>query len=84
MRKQHNPERHDAETPEWTEVMVRSAKRFPELPSGLQRKLRGRPVVGEVKAAISLRLPQSTLARWKATGPGWQTRMVQLLAKRVP
>ena len=43
---------------------------------------RGRPVDGEPKAAISLRLPVSVLERWKATGPGWQTRMVDVLAKR--
>lgn len=42
---------------------------------------RGRPVVGEPKAAISLRLPLSVLEHWKATGPGWQTRMVELLAR---
>lgn len=42
---------------------------------------RGRPVVGEPKAAISLRLPISVLEHWKATGPGWQTRMVELLAR---
>ncbi|MFX1716191.1 BrnA antitoxin family protein [Paraburkholderia sp. A1RO-5L] len=45
---------------------------------------RGRPVVGEPKAAISLRLPVSVLEHWKATGPGWQTRMAELLAKRAP
>ena len=28
---------------------------------------------------ISLRLPPDTLARWKATGPGWQTRMAEAL-----
>ena len=44
----------------------------------LARK-RGRPVQGEPKTAISLRLPDSVLARWKATGPGWQTRMAALL-----
>ncbi|WP_249206192.1 BrnA antitoxin family protein [Burkholderia cenocepacia] len=42
---------------------------------------RGRPVVGEPKAAISLRLPVSVLDRWKATGPGWQTRMAEVLSK---
>ncbi|PYE22854.1 BrnA antitoxin of type II toxin-antitoxin system [Paraburkholderia silvatlantica] len=42
---------------------------------------RGRPVVGEPKAAISLRLPVSVLEHWKATGPGWQTRMIELLAR---
>ena len=41
---------------------------------------RGRPVQGERKEAISLRLPVSVLARWKATGPGWQTRMAQRLS----
>ncbi|MGN6788386.1 MAG: BrnA antitoxin family protein [Rhodanobacteraceae bacterium] len=41
---------------------------------------RGRPVVGEPKEAISLRMPHSVLERWKATGPGWQTRMVERLS----
>lgn len=41
---------------------------------------RGRPVAGEAKLAISLRVPKSVLARWKATGPGWQTRMVERLS----
>jgi uncharacterized protein (DUF4415 family) len=30
---------------------------------------------------ISLRLPAEVVARWKATGPGWQTRMAERLAK---
>ena len=46
----------------------------------IERK-RGRPVQGESKTAISLRLPDSVLARWKATGPGWQTRMAVALAE---
>ena len=29
---------------------------------------------------IALRIPPDVLARWKATGPGWQTRMVQRLS----
>ena len=41
---------------------------------------RGRPVVGEEKTAISLRIPKSVVERWKATGPGWQTRMVKRLS----
>lgn len=45
----------------------------------LSRK-RGRPVEGERKQAISLRVPESVLRRWKATGPGWQTRMVERLS----
>jgi len=45
---------------------------------------RGRPVQGEAKQAISLRLPVSVLARWKASGPGWQTRMTQFLTQSAP
>lgn len=45
---------------------------------------RGRPVVGEAKTAVSLRIPNSILARWKATGPGWQTRMAHALDKALP
>ncbi|MGH8563393.1 MAG: BrnA antitoxin family protein [Gammaproteobacteria bacterium] len=30
---------------------------------------------------ISLRLPEDVIARWKATGPGWHTRMAERLSK---
>ena len=36
------------------------------------------------KALVSLRIPQDTLASWKASGPGWQTRMADVLAKGAP
>jgi len=42
---------------------------------------RGRPKSPDAKVAISLRLSRETLARWKATGPGWQTRMADILGK---
>ncbi|OJU91290.1 MAG: hypothetical protein BGO13_14700 [Burkholderiales bacterium 66-5] len=44
----------------------------------IERK-RGRPVQGEPKTAISLRVPDSVLAAFKATGPGWQSRMTDAL-----
>ena len=46
-------------------------------------KPRGRPKSPDSKVAISLRLPPETLARWKATGPGWQTRMAEVLRDSV-
>ena len=46
-------------------------------------KPRGRPKSSDSKVAISLRLPPETLARWKATGPGWQTRMAEVLRESV-
>ena len=41
---------------------------------------------GEAPAAeeVSLRLPVEVIERWKATGPGWQQRMSDLLSKTAP
>lgn len=33
------------------------------------------------KSGVALRVPADVLERWKATGPGWQTRMAEVLAK---
>jgi uncharacterized protein (DUF4415 family) len=41
----------------------------------------GRPVSSNPRKLISLRLPADVIARWKATGPGWQTRMAERLQK---
>ena len=38
-------------------------------------KKAGRPKSVNRKEMISLRLPPEVIARWRATGPGWQTRM---------
>lgn len=32
---------------------------------------------------MTVRLPADVLVRWKATGPGWQTRMAKRLEKAV-
>jgi uncharacterized protein (DUF4415 family) len=59
------------ELPELTEEMLRRAK----INKG------GRPVSPNPRKLISLRLPADVIARWKATGPGWQTRMAERLQK---
>jgi uncharacterized protein (DUF4415 family) len=59
------------ELPELTEPMLKRAK----IRKG------GRPVSMNPRKLISLRLPADVIARWKATGPGWQTRMAERLAK---
>ena len=41
----------------------------------------GRPHSATPRKLISLRLPADVIARWKATGPGWQTRMAERLSK---
>lgn len=79
------------ENPEWTENTFARARpareKLPELlgeatASQLLRP-RGRPKTGNARMAISLRLPPETLALWKATGPGWQTRMAEVLGRAV-
>ncbi len=41
----------------------------------------GRPFSPNPRKLISLRLPADVIERWKATGPGWQTRMAERLSK---
>jgi len=44
----------------------------------------GRPRSANPRKAISLRLPADVIAAWRATGPGWQTRMADRLSKVRP
>ncbi|EGI75875.1 BrnA antitoxin family protein [Hylemonella gracilis] len=41
----------------------------------------GRPRSEDPRQLMSLRLPAEVIARWRATGPGWQTRMAERLAR---
>lgn len=59
------------ELPEVTEEMLARAK----------IKKGGRPVSDNPRKLITIRLPADVIARWKATGPGWQTRMAERLSK---
>jgi uncharacterized protein (DUF4415 family) len=42
-------------------------------------KKAGRPLANNPRVQVTIRLPADVLARWKATGPGWQTRMAKRL-----
>ena len=44
----------------------------------------GRPRSENPKKLISIRLPEDVIQRWRATGPGWQTRMAEKLARLAP
>jgi uncharacterized protein (DUF4415 family) len=59
------------ELPELTDTMLASA---------LVKK-GGRPRSTNPRQLISLRLPAEVVERWRATGPGWQTRMAERLSK---
>lgn len=88
-RKKQNPERLSRDNPAWTDETFKRARPaqevLPKLFGGAAAKEmlkpRGRPKLPSARVAISLRLHPETLARWKATGPGWQTRMAEKLNK---
>ena len=41
----------------------------------------GRPPSSNPRKQLTLRLPADVIERWKATGPGWQTRMAERLSR---
>jgi len=50
----------------------------------IKRRLRGRPRVQSPKHLVSLRLDPDVVARFRATGPGWQSRINQVLREHLP
>ena len=44
----------------------------------------GRPRSENPKKLISIRLPEDVIQKWRATGPGWQTRMAETLTRIAP
>jgi uncharacterized protein (DUF4415 family) len=91
MKKRSSSAKPGRDNPEWTSTMLAKSRTAREaLPKifGARKaaamiKRRGRPRSADSKVAISLRLSPETLARWKATGPGWQTRMAEILRESV-
>jgi uncharacterized protein (DUF4415 family) len=53
---------------------------LPELHASIQRA-RGRPVTGKARQVVSLRLDPEVISKFKATGPGWQGRINEILKK---
>lgn len=69
----------DPDAPEATDEQLAQAKpfgeAFPALADAMRKNVGGRPKLENPKVAVSLRLDQEIVARFKASGPGWQTRM---------
>ena len=55
-----------------------------ELQKVLGMKPRGRPAGSGETEQIAIRVQKDVLARWRATGKGWQTRAAAVLAAHVP
>lgn len=73
----------DEENPEWTAEEFAQARPFaqvfPELAASIQRK-RGKQAM-PTKELVSLRLSREALAKFRALGPGWQTRINEAVVK---
>ena len=66
-------------------IRAHEYKELPELTdAGLALavvKRAGRPRSTNPRLLVSIRLPLDVIEQWKATGPGWQTRMAARLSK---
>jgi uncharacterized protein (DUF4415 family) len=74
-----------SDNPELTDEELAQAKpfaeAFPELAASI-RRARGKQK-GPTKEMISLRVDKDTLAAYRASGPGWQARMNEVLKRGI-
>ena len=73
----------DPDNPEWTAADFARSKPAEDLPADIRAffpKTRG-PQKAPRKVALSLRLSPEVVEHFKATGPGWQTRIDEALKK---
>lgn len=75
----------DPDNPELTDEQLAQAKPFrevfPDLAKAMDREIakRGRPPISNPKKPVSIRLDQDVIEKFKATGPGWQSKMNEAL-----
>ena len=90
MQRRPNPELIDEETPELTAEWFARARPAAEVlreqfgaeaVARLLKPKRGRPPKVSPKRAINIRLSAEVLEYFRATGPGWQTRVDAVLRK---
>jgi uncharacterized protein (DUF4415 family) len=72
---------------EWTTEMMKSAKRFHQLPMSLQEKLKSRasrgPQIAPTKIQTSIRLSADVISTFKASGKGWQSKIDSVLQEYI-
>ncbi len=76
----------DPDNPEWTEEDFRNARPFaevfPDLAESIRRS-RGRPALENPKKQVTIRLDSDVLTKFREDGPGWQSRINDILRKAV-
>lgn len=90
MTKKHNPEKVDTTNPEWSAKEFAKAKPAREVLPGLFGKTqakemlqpkRERPKSDTTKEHVNVRFDSEVLEQFRASGPGWQTRLNAVLSK---
>jgi uncharacterized protein (DUF4415 family) len=75
----------DPDHAEWSSEDFANAKPFADAFPALAEKMRkasgGRPKSDNPKVAVSLRLDRDVIEKFRATGPGWQTRINEALRR---
>lgn len=76
------------DAPEWTKEQfaraeVAIAGKVLDPAQGTLRRPRGRPVKADAKVHLHIRLSPQVLGFFRSTGPGWQTRIDEVLRKWV-
>jgi uncharacterized protein (DUF4415 family) len=64
----------------WDQAVAVNGGGISAVRGALARRTRG-PNRNPTKVSMTIRLTPDTLKRWKASGPGWQTRMAEALDK---
>lgn len=75
----------DTDNPEWTDADFANAQlitEFPALAAAFPKAKGGRPR-GSNKAQVTLRIDIDVLDRFRAGGPGWQSRINDALRQAV-
>ncbi|WP_404325788.1 BrnA antitoxin family protein [Aerophototrophica crusticola] len=49
----------------------------------VEARRRGRPRQDQVKESVTMRVDADVLEAWRATGPGWQSRMNETLRRAI-
>ena len=85
-RPKFDPVIHD-ENPEWTAEDFANAKPASEMPPEMlaffKKTKIGRPPIANPKVPVKLRLDGDVVEALRATGPGWQTRINDMLKAKI-
>ncbi|MGM5025101.1 BrnA antitoxin family protein [Tardiphaga sp. 862_B3_N4_1] len=84
-KKRTPPATHD-DNPEWTAADFAASRPAEELPPDILAQFKnkpGRPRVENPKVPVKIRLDDDVVTALRATGPGWQTRINDMLKSRI-